>query len=194
MSTRSKDSGGSTWQLLWGRGRLRCMKISKVVAVVGLVVAGMVPAGVASGVASGADVPGCTNAELVASYRDTGAGMSHRYGKLILTNVSDHACTTGGYGGLSYVGHGDGTQIGAAAQRTRSTVRTIVVRPGKRVVSVVDEISAAPYPKRRCRPVHVNGFRVYLPNETRSQYVEHPTTGCRNDHIHLIAHQAYRRP
>lgn len=136
----------------------------------------------------------CTNAELKASYRSSGAGLSHHYGRIVLRNVSGHACRTGGYGGVSYVGHGDGTQIGAAAERTRSRVRTLVVRPGQRVVSALDETSVAPYPRHRCRPAHVDGFRIYLPNATRSQYVVHPTTGCRNHRVHLLAHKAYRRP
>ena len=38
----------------------------------------------------------------------------------------------------------------------------------------------------------MDGFRVYLPDETRSQFVKHPTTGCRNRHIHLLTHRAYR--
>jgi hypothetical protein len=136
----------------------------------------------------------CTNAELRASYHATDAGAGHRFGRLVLKNVSDHACRTGGYGGLSYVGDGNGTQIGAAADRTKSRVRTLVVHPGQRVVSAVDATVAGNYPKRRCRPAHVDGFRVYVPNETRSQYVPHPTRGCRNAHIHLLAHKAYRRP
>lgn len=133
----------------------------------------------------------CTNAELVASYHGGGAAMSHQYGRIVLKNKSDHACSVRGYGGLSYVGHGDGTQIGAPATRTKSRVRSIVVDPGERVHSRVVETSWGPY-AGRCRRAHVNGFRVYLPDETRSQFVKHPTVGCRNHHVHLLAHRAYR--
>jgi Domain of unknown function (DUF4232) len=161
------------------------------VVAVGLVVAGV---GVPAGVASGVGVPACTNAELVASYRGGDAATSHRYGRIVLTNVSDRACVTCGYGGLSYVGGGDGTQVGAAADRTRSKVRELVVRPGRKVVSRVSETVAGVYPRRECRPAKVDGFRVYLPNETRSQFVAHRTTGCRDSGVHLISHRAYRRP
>ena len=146
------------------------------------------PAGAARG------LPECTNAELSASYHRTGAGMSHEYGRIVLANRSDHACTIRGYGGLSYVGGGDGTQVGAAADRTSSRVRTIVVRPGQKVVSAVAATDYSPYPKHRCRPAPVDGFRVYLPDETRAQYVPHPTTGCRSHRVHLLSHKAYRRP
>lgn len=148
-----------------------------------------VPAGAAQ-----ARAAECSNAELTASYHRTGAGMSHVYGRIVLRNTSGHACRIRGYGGLSFVGHGDGTQIGAAARRTPSRVRSILVRPGQRVVSPVAQGLTDPYPKRRCHPRHVDGFRVYLPDETRSQYVPHPTTGCRSKHVHLLSHKAYRRP
>ena len=136
----------------------------------------------------------CTNAELVASYRATDAGTSHRFGRIVLRNVSRHPCTIHGYGGLSYVGDGDGTQIGAAADRTPSRVRTIVVRPGQRVVSEVSATTTAPYPRRTCRPAPVDGFRVYLPGERHAQFVRHATTGCRNPQVHLLEHRAFRRP
>ena len=67
------------------------------------------------------------------------------------------------------------------------------VRPGQRVVSEVAATDVAPYPRHRCRPAHVDGFRVYLPDETRAQFVAHPTTGCRNPRVHLLAHRAFRR-
>ena len=143
---------------------------------------------------AGASTPECTNAELSASYRAVGAAMSHRYGRIVLRNVSDRACTIRGYGGLSYVGDGDGTQVGAAATRTPSREPRVLVQPGQRVVSEVAATQVAPYPRRRCHPARVDGFRVYLPDETRSQFVAHRTWGCRNERLHLLAHKAYRRP
>ena len=159
------------------------MRRMLIAALLSLVVAGL--AAQAQGVGE------CTNAELVASYRGGDAAMSHQYGWIVLKNESDHACSVRGYGGLSYVGHGDGTQIGSAAKRTKSRVRTIVVGAGERVRSRVVETSWGPY-AGRCRRAHVDGFRVYVPDETRSQFVKHPTVGCRNHHVHLLAHRAYR--
>jgi len=144
--------------------------------------------------AEAAQVRSCTNADLTASYRATDAGAGHRYGRLILTNTSSSSCRTGGYGGLSYVGNGDGTQIGAAATRDPGKVRSYVVRPGQRLVSGVDAVVAANYPVKRCRPAHVDGFRVYVPNSTTSQYVAHATRGCRNPKIHLLSHGPFHRP
>jgi len=141
--------------------------------------------------AGAAELPNCRNVDLVASYRATDSGAGHRYGRIVLRNVSDHACWTGGYGGLSYVGHGDGTQIGAAADRTPGKVVTVVLDPGERARSAVDETVAGLYPRKKCRPRHVDGFRVYVPNATKSQFVRHRTIGCANARVHLIAHKPY---
>ena len=139
-----------------------------------------------------ASPPQCTNDHLSASYRGGDAAMSHVYGRIVLRNTSDEACWVRGYGGLSYVGNGDGTQVGAPADRTRSKHPRTVLQPGEKVRSRVVETSFAPYPKKKCKPRPVDGFRVYVPDETRSQFVAHPTTGCANPAVHLLAHQAYR--
>ena len=143
---------------------------------------------------STSQVRSCTNADLTSSYRATDGGAGHRYGKLVLTNTSSTRCRTGGYGGLSYVGDGDGTQIGAAATRDAGKVRSYVVRPDQRLVSRVDAVVAANYSAKRCHPAHVDGFRVYVPNATQSQYVAHATRGCRNAKIHLLSHGPLHRP
>jgi hypothetical protein len=140
-------------------------------------------------------VPSCTNADLIASYRHSDSGAGHSYGWIVLRNTSGHACRTGGYGGLSYVGDGNGTQIGAAAVRIDSAeVASYVVKAGRRLRSPIDEVSAFNFPKKRCDRAHVDGFRVYVPNATKSQYVVHPHVGCRNPKIKLIFQKPYRRP
>jgi hypothetical protein len=141
-----------------------------------------------------AATPACTNSDLTASYHHGDAGMGHSYGWIVLRNTSGHACHTGGYGRVSYVGDGNGTQIGAPAVRLDGKVATYVLEPGQRLRSSIDEVTALNYPRKVCRPRQVDGFRVYVPNATTSQYVVHPTTGCRNDHVKLIHQKPYRRP
>ena len=133
----------------------------------------------------------CTNANLTAKYKGGDAAMSHVYGRIILRNTSDETCWVRGYGGLSYVGGGNGTQVGAAADRTPSNKPRVTLKPGDKVRSAVVETSYAPYPRKKCKPRKVDGFRVYVPDETRSQFVAHPTTGCANPAVHLLAHKAY---
>jgi Protein of unknown function (DUF4232) len=139
--------------------------------------------------------PLCTNADLHASYRHSGDGLGHSYGSLVLRNISSQACHTGGYSGLSYVGGGNGTQIGAPAVRTNpGAVATYVLAPGQRLRNPLDEVTALNYPKRTCRPTHVDGFRVYVPGSRLAQYVPHPTTGCRSHHVRLMFVKPLRRP
>jgi Protein of unknown function (DUF4232) len=163
-----------------------------------MAVAGFVAGGVVmlspSGMAVSADraTPECTNAHLTASYQGGDAAMSHVYGRIILRNTSRESCWVRGYGGLSYVGGGNGKQVGAAADRTPSNKPKVVLTPGEKVRSAVVETSLAPYPRKKCQPTPVDGFRVYIPDETGSQFIEHRTTGCANDAIHLISHKAYR--
>ncbi|WP_187366734.1 DUF4232 domain-containing protein [Nocardioides dongxiaopingii] len=154
----------------------------------------VVPAGVARAeVSHAAQAARCTDADLTASYQARGAGAGHRYGVVRLTNTSDEACRTGGYGGLSYVGGGDGTQVGAAADRDPGRTRSFVLEPGGSAVSRVDAVVAQNFPRRECRPTAVDGFRVYVPNATRSQFVAHRTTGCASDAVHLLGHRPFRR-
>ena len=141
-----------------------------------------------------ATTPACTNVDLTASYHHSDAGAGHSYGWIVLRNTSDHACHTGGYGGVSYVGDGNGTQIGAPAVRLHGKVATYVLEPGQRLRSSLDEVTALNFPRKVCHRHHVDGFRVYVPNATASQYVVHPTTGCRNHHVKLIHQKPYRRP
>ncbi|CAM3529793.1 DUF4232 domain-containing protein [Nocardioides zeicaulis] len=141
--------------------------------------------------ASRATTPECRSADLRADFRARDAAAGHRYGVVRLHNVSDRTCVVQGYGGLSYVGGGDGTQVGAAADREQATARRVVLAPGERALSLVTETVAQDYPRGRCRPAPVDGFRVYAPDTTRSFFVAHATTGCRNDAVHLLSHRPF---
>lgn len=139
--------------------------------------------------------PTCTNSDLTASYHHSDDGAGHSYGAIVLRNTSGHTCRLGGYGGVSYVGDGNGTQIGAPAVRTdRSALRVFVLGAGQRLRSPLDEVNALNFPRHRCHPTHVDGFRVYVPNATASQYVVHPHVGCRNADVELMFQKPLRRP
>ncbi|WP_177191510.1 DUF4232 domain-containing protein [Nocardioides luteus] len=134
--------------------------------------------------------PKCANADLKAGYRATDAGAGSRFGEITLTNVSDHACALGGFGGLSYVGGDNGTQIGAPASREGSW-RKVIMKPGQVAVSEVSESTAENYPAATCKPAEVDGFRVYPPDSYDSQFVRHETTGCASKKVSLLSHHAF---
>ncbi len=110
-----------------------------------------------------------------------------------LRNSGSASCVVQGYGGLSYVGGGDGAEVGAPADREPGTARRVVLAPGERALSRVSETVASNYPRRACRPVPVDGFRVYAPDATRAFFVPHPTTGCLHDSVHLLSHGPFHR-
>jgi len=147
---------------------------------------------VAGAATAAAAPPECTNTNLTASYAGGQGAAGHVLGRIVLRNTSQRSCWIQGYGGLSYVGGSHGRQVGAAADRTASATPRTLVAPGERVRSQVDETSTGPYSDQECRPRKVAGFRVYLPDETRSQFVAHPTTGCADTDVHLLSHKAYR--
>ncbi|SDJ97580.1 Protein of unknown function [Nocardioides sp. YR527] len=134
--------------------------------------------------------PKCANTDLKAGYRATDAGAGSRFGEITLTNVSDQACALGGFGGLSYVGGGDGTQVGAPAAR-EGKWRTVIMKPGQVAVSEISESTAENYPASDCRPTEVDGFRVFVPDSYDSQFVRHRTTGCADKNVSLLSHHAF---
>lgn len=134
--------------------------------------------------------PKCTNDDLKAGYRATDAGAGSRFGEITLTNVADHACALGGFGGLSYVGGGDGTQVGAPAER-EGEWRKVIMKPGQVAVSEVSESVAEKYPASNCKPTKVDGFRIYVPDSYDSQFVAHRTTACAAKDVKLLSHKAF---
>jgi hypothetical protein len=161
------------------------------VAAAALVVAGLLLPVSLAGPASAAQRPACTAAMTTVSFRVGGGAAGSIYGHLRVRNTSSRTCTIHGYGGVSYVGHGNGTQIGAASQRVAARVGTVTLRPGQVAQAQVRMVEAGNY-AGRCTMTKVNGFRVYLPGETHSQFVRYSTTGCANTHVHLLSNWPYR--
>lgn len=151
-------------------------------------------AGVATATAAGS-TPACQTHDLAASINTRGGGTAGSlYVRLVLRNVSGRVCHTGGFPGVSYVGDGNGTQIGAPADwvdRTQS--RTLEVQAGGRLVATLREVDASNYPARVCRPRTTDGLRVYPPNQTASAFVAQRGTGCRNHAVHLLTVTPLRR-
>lgn len=110
-----------------------------------------------------------------------------------MKNVSADRCSIRGFGGLTYVHGVSRDQVGAGARKAPGTpVKTVVLRPGERAASQISESEAGNYPKHRCKPSHVSGFLVSVPNASGSQFIKHSTTGCKNLRVHLLSHRAYR--
>lgn len=140
--------------------------------------------------AAGNTTPECRNQDVKVSFRALDNGAGHRSGEVLLKNVSDHPCRTGGFGGLSYTAD-NGAQIGASATRAGKGT-PILLEPAQTAASRIQETNTEMYDTSECQPRKVYGLRVYIPNETRWQDVAHTTTGCANRKIDLIQQQPLR--
>ena len=77
-----------------------------------------------------------------------------------------------GFPGLSYVAGTDAHQVGAAAVRATASVPAPVrIAPGQSGSASIRLGNAHTYPEDDCKPVAVNGLRVYPPRSTVSVVV-----------------------
>lgn len=136
----------------------------------------------------------CATSQLDASLGNGDGAAGSTYYQLVLTNTGDQPCTTGGFGGVSYVGGGDGSQIGAAAVREqKDRARTIVLQPGGKATATLQEAEAGNYDKATCRPAPADGLRIYPPNNTASLFVkQHGAVGCENHKVQLLFLRPYQ--
>ncbi|WP_412161680.1 DUF4232 domain-containing protein [Curtobacterium flaccumfaciens] len=103
-----------------------------------------------------------------------GAGAGHNRVALVLTNHSSRTCTLQGWPGVSYVGNGNGTQLGAPAKLDRSTPHAAVtVKPGAGAQAPLDLASTNSFPSSECKLVTADGLRVYPPGSTQSLFIRH---------------------
>jgi len=102
-----------------------------------------------------------------------GGGAAGSYGvAFVFTNTGDRACTLQGWPGVSFVGGGDGTQIGASATLDRGTPHeTQDLAPGGETQAVVEITQAGNYDPAECQPTATDGFRIYPPGSVRSIFV-----------------------
>ncbi|MBF4606515.1 DUF4232 domain-containing protein [Curtobacterium sp. VKM Ac-1393] len=92
---------------------------------------------------------------------------------LALRNTGSTTCTLQGWPGVSFVGGGNGTQIGAAATQEKSSPHpTVTLAPGKTAVSPLKIVQAGNYSKADCSPKTPDGFRVYPPGSKQSLFVQ----------------------
>jgi len=111
-----------------------------------------------------------------------GAAAGSDYVLLTFRSTAGTTCVLTGFPGVSFVGHGDGTQLGVPAVRNRSTAsRPVRLAPGRTTTSLLQVVAAGNYSAERCAPTTSDGFRVYPPGSHASLYVAYPTQACQRD-------------
>ncbi|WP_269045748.1 DUF4232 domain-containing protein [Paenarthrobacter sp. Z7-10] len=124
---------------------------------------------------------------------DSGGGAAgHIYLKLQVKNTSTQACVLDGYPGVSLVGGGNGTQLGAAATRDPAlpSAGPIQLAPGATAVAQLRYTQAGNY--QNCTQTPADGFRVYPPSATDALFIAHPVTGCAESSIVLLTIGAFK--
>ncbi|MFZ7087175.1 DUF4232 domain-containing protein [Curtobacterium sp. RRHDQ10] len=135
----------------------------------------------------------CTVSDLRGGTADGGGGAAGSTEiVLTFTNTGDSACTLQGWPGVSFVGGGNGTQIGAPATLDRSSAHaTETLAPGATVHAPLRIVQAANFDAADCSPTPADGFRVYPPGSEQAMFIAASGyTGCANTAEQVLSVQA----
>lgn len=116
----------------------------------------------------------CATTALIGSIAPAEGGAAGHVGvTLVLKNHGTTHCWLQGWPGVSFVGKGNGTQLGAPATFLRNTSHPVVtLQPGGTAQALLLVANAAAYPAADCDPQKADGFRVYPPGSYTSVFVE----------------------
>ncbi|MEV6875632.1 DUF4232 domain-containing protein [Amycolatopsis sp. NPDC051128] len=112
---------------------------------------------------------------------DAGAGSFYR--PLLITNASSKPCLIQGFPGVSYVAGTDGHQVGKDAFREGTKGNAVKLDPGQAAAADIQFVNVQAFDPATCQPTPVKGLRIYLPQETASNFVPADGTGCASTKI-----------
>lgn len=129
------------------------------------------------GTTSQGEPPRCLAGDLSgAAETDEGGGAAGSFGlRLMLVNDGAASCYLQGWPGVSFVGGGDGTQLGEPATQDRSgryDDATVVLEPGGSAYAPLVVEQALNYANADCQSRDADGFRVYPPGDEGSLFIE----------------------
>lgn len=139
----------------------------------------------------------CATSNLSGSLGQGGGGAAGSVEvTLVLTNTGSTQCSLQGWPGVSFLGDGNGTQLGNPAQFDRSTPHdTVVLQPGGTAQAPLKITQALNYPDADCKPKPADGFRVYPPGATDSLFVKAGNyTACTTTTVNLLTVGALAAP
>ena len=118
-----------------------------------------------SPVAENVGLAPCATADLTLTLDEAGGGTAGTsYRQAVLTNHSAHACTIGGFPGVSLV-DADDQQVGKPAEHTGPSGSTITLAPGEAAASAVGFPNPANLQGGTCTETSFN-LKVYPPGQT----------------------------
>ena len=131
---------------------------------------------------------------LAGSIVDGGGGAAGSVDlNLALRNTGSGSCTLQGWPGLSFVGDGNGTQIGASAALDRSGARpTVTLAAGQTAYAPLRIVRAENLQPGDCTAQQPDGFRVYPPGSEQSLFIAATAyTACRQQSADLLSVRAF---
>ena len=128
----------------------------------------------------------CQNENLSVDVQLGEGAAGSRYSSIIFTNTGSAECALRGYPGVSVVGHGNGTQLGAPADRTalpEGGITTVQLAPGGTAVAQLQETNigdgGGPL-AGECEEEPGDGYRIYPPHSFDAVLVEDAVPACAN--------------
>jgi hypothetical protein len=108
---------------------------------------------------------------------------------IVFTNTGSGPCELHGFPGVSFVGDGNGTQLGAAADQDQSApVTQYTLQPGDAVHALLKIVQAANV--AGCTAKTADGLRVYPPHSSDAVFVKASgLTACTESTVHLLTIQ-----
>lgn len=134
----------------------------------------------------------CTAGMLNGTLEPAGSGAGHSYFNLVVNNVSGTTCSIDGYPGVSFVGNGDGTQLGTPADRdpARASSGPVTLAPGGTAQAGLAYTRAENY--QNCNRLNSDGLRIYPPSATDALFVPYQLTACSNQGVVLLTIGAFQ--
>ncbi|KQS08130.1 hypothetical protein ASG04_13435 [Curtobacterium sp. Leaf183] len=115
----------------------------------------------------------CATTDLAGSVTSTpgGGAAGHQGYELVFRNTGSKPCTLQGWPGVSFVGKGNGTQLGAAASFDRASPHgTVTIAAGSIAHATVIVAQAGDFGD--CGATTADGFRVYPPGSKQSLFID----------------------
>ena len=131
----------------------------------------------------------CAVDSLQVTAGESSVGAGNTTIPLVFTNTGSAACEIGGYPGVSFVGDGNGTEIGAPAERDSGvSPQTVSLAPGASGTALVNVAQAGNFPG--CTVTPVDGFRIYPPNSYAAIFLPlSGLQGCAEQNIDVLTVQ-----
>lgn len=109
---------------------------------------------------------------------DGSGAAGTQYVLLTFRNTASSTCVLDGHPGVSFVGKGNGTQLGTPAQRMSSSTKRVVLKPGNTTTALLGISEAGNYDAKQCAPTTADGLRVYPPDSKTAVFVKFKTQAC----------------